>query len=150
MLLRTRLQLGFAEIWQRRGTFAWLLLPVSALYYLIYQLRSALYALHIHRAVRLDVPVVVVGNVYVGGTGKTPLTVELVRALIARGWRPGIVSRGYGARHASPRVVRTEDAAQQVGDEPLLIARATAAPVAIAKQRVEAARLLCKRHPECN
>lgn len=150
MLLRTRLQLAFAEIWRRRGAVAWLLLPVSALYYLIYRLRGAAYALHIRRAVRLDVPVVVVGNVYVGGTGKTPLTVELVRALIARGWRPGVVSRGYGARHGEPRVVRAEDAARQVGDEPLLIERATAAPLAIAKRRVEAARLLRERHPECD
>ena len=150
MLLRTRLQLALVEAWQRRGVLAWLLAPLSVLYYLIYRCRGALYALHLRRPTRLDVPVVVVGNVYVGGTGKTPLTVELVRALIARGWRPGIVSRGYGARDSAPRLVRAEDAARQVGDEPLLIVRATTAPLAIAKRRVEAARLLRAAHPECD
>ena len=150
MLLRTRLQLAIVETWQRRGALAWLLLPISALHYLIYRCRVALYELKFQRATRLDVPVVVVGNVYVGGTGKTPLTVELVRALTARGWRPGIVSRGYGGLDTGPRLVKTQDSARRVGDEPLLIVRATAAPLAIAKRRVEAARLLRKAHPECD
>ena len=150
MLLRTRLQLALAEAWQRRGAFAWLLSPLSALYYLIYRCRGALYALHLRQPTRLDVPVVVVGNLYVGGTGKTPLTVELVRALKERGWRPGIVSRGYGASDIAPRLVRPEDAARQVGDEPLLIVRATTAPLAIARRRAEAAQLLRAAHPECD
>lgn len=95
-------------------------------------------------------PVVVVGNLYIGGTGKTPLTLELVRALTERGWHPGIVSRGYGALDSAPRLVRPADDARQVGDEPLLIVRATAAPVAVAKQRVKAAQLLRQAHPECD
>ena len=73
---------------------AWLLAPLSVLHYVVYRCRSALYALDLRQPTRLDVPVVVVGNLYVGGTGKTPLTVELVRALTARGWGLGIVSRG--------------------------------------------------------
>ena len=150
MLLRTRLQLAVVETWQRRGALAWLLSPLSAIHYLIYRCQVALYQLKLRHATRFDVPVVVVGNVYVGGTGKTPLTVELVRALTARGWRPGIVSRGYGGLETGPRLVKTEDAARQVGDEPLLIVRATAAPLAIARRRVEAARLLREAHPECN
>ena len=150
MLLRTRLQLALAETWQRRGPLACLLAPLSALHYLIYRCRVALYALHFRRSPRLEVPVVVVGNLYVGGTGKTPLTVELVRQLIERGWRPGIVSRGYGAGDTAPRLVRPEHAARQVGDEPLLIVRATTAPLAIAKRRAEAARLLLAAHPECD
>ena len=150
MLLRTRLQLAVVETWQRRGALAWLLSPLSAIHYVIYRFQVALYQLKLRHATRLDVPVVVVGNVYVGGTGKTPLTVELVRALIARGWRPGIVSRGYGGLESGPRLVKTEDAARRVGDEPLLIVRATAAPMAIARRRVEAARFLREAHPECN
>ena len=90
-----------------------------------------------------------IGNLYVGGTGKTPLTIELVRALAARGWRPGILSRGYGTAGSVARMVRTADAARDVGDEPLLIARATHAPVAVARDRTAAARLLRTRHPEC-
>ena len=150
MLLRTRLQLALAKVWQRRGVLAWLLAPLSVLHYAIYRCRIALYASHLRQPTRLDVPVVVVGNLYVGGTGKTPLTVELVRALTARGWRPGIVSRGYGARDSAPRLVRPGDAARQVGDEPLLIVRATTAPLAIAKRRAAAAQLLRQTHPECD
>ena len=95
-------------------------------------------------------PVVVVGNLYLGGTGKTPLTVELVRALRDRGWHPGIVSRGYGAHDSAPRLVLPADDARHVGDEPLLIVRSAAAPVAIGKQRIAAAQLLRQAHPECD
>lgn len=150
MLTQTRLQLALTEAWQRRGVYAWLLAPASLLYYAIYLCRGAVYTFRIRRPTRLDVPVVVIGNLYLGGTGKTPLTVELARALIARGWRPGIVSRGYGARESAPRLVHPGDAARQVGDEPLLIVRATTAPVAIARRRVEAAQLLRAAHPECD
>ncbi len=150
MLPQTWLLLALTKAWQRRGVFAWLLAPASLLYYALYLCRGALYALRIRQPTRLVVPVVVVGNLYLGGTGKTPLTVELVRALTARGWRPGIVSRGYGARESAPRLVHPGDAARQVGDEPLLIVRATTAPVAIARRRVEAAHLLRVEHPECD
>lgn len=147
---RTRLQLALIETWQRRGLLAWLLSPLALLYYCVIVCRRALYALGIRRCTRLDVPTVVIGNLYVGGTGKTPLTVELVRALAERGWHPGIVSRGYGALDSAPRLVLPADDARQVGDEPLLIVRATTAPVAVAKQRVAAARLLREAHPECD
>ncbi len=95
-------------------------------------------------------PVVVVGNLYVGGTGKTPLTIELVRALRRRGWHPGVVSRGYGGRARAPRIVDASDSAVDVGDEPLLIARATQAPVAVGARRVEAARALLHAHSACD
>jgi len=147
---QTRLQLALIKAWQQRGLLAWLLAPVAVLHYAVYLCRGAAYALHLRRPTRLDVPVVVVGNLYLGGTGKTPLTVELGRALSARGWRPGIVSRGYRARDSAPRLVSASDAARQVGDEPLLIARATTAPLAIARRRIEAARLLRATHPECD
>jgi len=147
---RTRLQLTLVEVWQRRGPLAWLLSPLSVLHYLGYSARRALYALGVLRQARLDVPVVVIGNLYVGGTGKTPLTIELVRALAARGWRPGVVSRGYGGAGAEARVVQPDDTAREVGDEPLLIARASRAPVAVARSRAAAARLLRARHPECD
>ncbi|MGZ8272618.1 MAG: tetraacyldisaccharide 4'-kinase [Burkholderiaceae bacterium] len=148
--LRTRLQLTLVGVWQRRGPLAWLLSPLSILHYLGYSTRRALYAVGLLRQTRLDVPVVVIGNLYVGGTGKTPLTIELVRALAARGWRPGIVSRGYGAAGAVARIVRQDDSARDVGDEPLLMARAALAPVAVARSRAAAAKLLRARHPECD
>ncbi len=148
--MRTRLQLALTEAWQRRGALAWLLAPLSVLFYVGYACRRTLYALGLLRPAQLDVPVVVIGNLYVGGTGKTPLTLELVRALAERGWHPGIVSRGYGALDSTPRLVRPADDARHVGDEPLLIVRATGVPVAIAKRRAEAAQLLRKAHPECD
>jgi len=148
--VRTRLQLALVEVWQERGPIAWLLSPLSVLHYLGYSARRALYALAFLRRTRLDVPVVVIGNLYVGGTGKTPLTIELVRALAARGWHPGVVSRGYGGDGATARMVRPEDAAREVGDEPLLIARATRLPVAVARNRAAAAHLIRARHPECD
>jgi tetraacyldisaccharide 4'-kinase len=148
--VRTRLQLALVEVWQGRGPIAWLLSPLSVLHYLGYSARRALYALAILRRARLDVPVVVIGNLYVGGTGKTPLTIELVRALAARGWHPGVVSRGYGGDGATARMVRPEDTASEVGDEPLLIARATRLPVAVARNRAAAAHLVRVRHPECD
>jgi len=80
---------------------------------------------------------VVVGNITLGGTGKTPLVIWLVQQLAARGLRPGVVSRGYaGERHAGTHLVGADDAAGQVGDEPLLIGRRTGAPVVIGRHRV--------------
>jgi len=95
------------------------------------------------RSERAGRPVVVVGNLAVGGAGKTPLTIALVEALRARGFRPGVISRGYGRRDATEvRRVSPDDDATQVGDEPLLIARRTNAPVAVAARRIDAARRL--------
>jgi tetraacyldisaccharide 4'-kinase len=147
---RTRLQLALIDVWQRRGALAWLLSPLSVLHYLVYSARKALYALGVLRQTRLDVPVVVIGNLYVGGTGKTPLTIELVRALAARGWRPAIVSRGYGSAGSVARLVRPDDSARDVGDEPLLMARSTLVPVAVGHKRVAAGQLVRARCPACD
>lgn len=147
---RTRLQLALVEVWQRRGPLAWLLSPLSVVHYIVYTVRRAAYALGLLRRSHPGVPVVVIGNLYVGGTGKTPLTIELARALSARGWHPGIVSRGYGAAEGAERIVRTGDRAADVGDEPLLLARATALPVAVGRDRVAAAGALRYEHRECD
>jgi tetraacyldisaccharide 4'-kinase len=90
---------------------------------------------------RLPVPVIVVGNLTVGGTGKTPVVIALVERLRARGRRPGVVARGYGARvGARPRMVRQDSLPAEVGDEPLLVHRATGVPVVVHPDRVAAAR----------
>ena len=95
---------------------------------------------------RFPVPIIVVGNLTVGGVGKTPLVIALANALRLKGLRVGIVSRGYGADGVFPRAVALDDKACDVGDEPLLIARKTACPVVIAPKRVEAVNYLLQHY----
>ncbi len=145
MALRSQLQPWLVAVWQSRGFFAHLLLPLAW----VHGLFRAVSAWH-HRggthAQRLPVPVVVVGNLYVGGTGKTPLTIDLVRGLRERGFTPGIVSRGYGASSSSARAVDPQGRASDYGDEPLLLAQVTGAPVVVGHDRVAAGRLLLNLH----
>ncbi|MBV8209434.1 MAG: tetraacyldisaccharide 4'-kinase [Burkholderiaceae bacterium] len=138
------------RMWRKRGTLARLLWPASVLYAAGRAMARATYRLGLKRPQRVGVPVVVVGNLYVGGTGKTPLVIELVSLLKKRGWHPGVVSRGYGGAARVPRLVTAGSRASDCGDEPLLIAAATGAPVAIGRDRVAAARLLRTMHPSCD
>lgn len=134
--------------WLRRGYLAWLLLPFSGLYYLLASLRSILFAQGILPSTRLPVPVIIVGNVFVGGTGKTPLTIWLVEALRAAGYSPAVISRGYGAENACPGLVVPDSAPGSVGDEPLLIAQRTGCPVMVGRNRAAAGLALLAQHPE--
>ncbi len=134
--------------WQRRGLLAWLLLPVSLMYRLLTALRRRLYANGLLASSRVPVPVVVVGNLFVGGTGKTPLVIWLVEQLRARGLQPGVISRGYGASVAQATAVGQDSAAADVGDEPLLISLRTQAPVVVGRRRVLAAQQLLALHSE--
>lgn len=141
-------QKAWLESAQRRGLLACLLWPVSLLYLVLIETRRALYALGIFATHKPPVPVIVVGNVVVGGAGKTPATLALVAHLQARGWRPGVISRGHGRRGEGLVHVESDTAAQHAGDEPLLIRRRTGVPVCVARSRVEAALALLARHPE--
>ncbi len=116
--------------------------------------RRALYRIGVLRTERIGIPVVVVGNITAGGSGKTPLVLWVAQALAAQGWRPGIVSRGYGGRLAALREPPVEvgiaaDPAL-VGDEPLLLARRAGCPVWVGADRVAACRGLRTHHPECD
>ncbi len=126
-----------------------LLWPLSLVFRAGVALRRALFRAGVWRVEHLPVPVVVVGNVTVGGTGKTPLTRALADRLAAGGLHPGIVSRGHGGSAAAPRAVATGDPASVVGDEPLLYA-ASGYPTWIGRDRVAAARGLLAAHPECD
>lgn len=117
-------------------------LPIAALYGGVVRARRGLYRHGVLRAQRVPVPVVVVGNIVAGGAGKTPLTLALVQALRERGWRPGVVSRGYGSQARTATLLDAHPDPALVGDEPALIRLRTGAPVAIGAKRVEAARLL--------
>lgn len=101
-----------------------------------------------HQALRLPVPVLVVGNLIVGGAGKTPTVITLVQALQARGWRPGVVSRGYGRQGTGLVAVTRSTSARACGDEPLLIHLRTGAPVMVCRDRVQAGQALLQAHPE--
>lgn len=133
--------------WQRRGPLAWLLWPLALAMGLLVRLRRALYGAGLLRAQHPGIPVVVIGNVVAGGAGKTPVVMAVVRHLQARGWHPGVVARGYGRRTADCREVLPHSPAADVGDEPLLLARACQVPVFVARQRVAAAQALRAHHP---
>ena len=127
-----------------------LLTPVSWLFHLLVAGRRQAYRRGWLAAEALPVPVVVVGNIVVGGAGKTPLTLYLARQLRAAGCHPGIVSRGYGGSASAVMAVAADASADLVGDEPLLLARDSACPVWIGRDRVAAARALLRTHPECD
>jgi tetraacyldisaccharide 4'-kinase len=143
--------------WERRGGGALIFLPLAALYGAAVAVRRFLYRRRVLPAWRADVPVIVVGNITAGGTGKTPLVLALVDILRRHGWNPGVVARGYGRvppREQDPRgVVRVlPDVAtpEHFGDEPVLIARRSQVPVYISPDRPAAARELLADHPEVN
>ena len=134
---------GLAAAWYRRAGWLWLLRPLELLFRLLSGARRLLYRWRVLPGYRAPVPVVVVGNITVGGTGKTPVVIALVEALQAQGISPGVVSRGYGAAAGDfPRLVSPHSSAGDSGDEPLLIARRTGAPVVIAPDRPAAVRAL--------
>lgn len=137
-------------IWSGRGPRAWLLWPISLLYAALGALRRRLYAAGIFPIQRLPVPVIVVGNVVVGGAGKTPTVIALVEHLKAAGWHPGVVSRGYGRDGTDLLAVQDNTPARAAGDEPTLIRQRTGVPVFVAPRRVDAARALLAAHPQVN
>lgn len=125
-----------------------LLAPLSLLFWLLTNLRRSFYFLGPFRRYKADVPVVVVGNISVGGTGKTPMVIALCQWLKEEGWTPGIVSRGYGAKGPFPHSVAKNDNAERTGDEPLVILKRTGCPVVISPKRVEAAKYMAEQHPD--
>jgi tetraacyldisaccharide 4'-kinase len=130
------------ELWYRERAPPSLLAPLAWLYGALMRARRRAYVSGWVRTQHAGKPVVVVGNLTVGGTGKTPLTIWLAHQLIAQGLKVGIVSRGYGRRGAAPRAVQSASDWRQVGDEPLIIARRSACPTVVARDRVAGARAL--------
>lgn len=131
------------RVWYEGATTGLVLLPLSGLYWVVFKLRAIFFRLGIFRTYKAHAPVIVVGNITAGGTGKTPTVIWLVNELRGRGFTPGIVSRGYGGTKSgtSMRVDVDSDAAV-VGDEPVLLARRGQCPVAVDTDRVRAAAML--------
>ncbi len=130
------------QVWAHDGLGARLLRPLGALYCAIVSARRGLYALGVRRRYWLPAPVIVVGNITVGGTGKTPLAVWLCELLVAAGMAPGVVLRGYGGRGRGVLAVSATSDVVVVGDEAVLLARRTGRPVVAARDRVAGAQAL--------
>lgn len=138
------------RLWYDGRPFSQLLAPLGWCFAAAVWLRRIGYASGVLPVCELPVPVIVVGNITVGGTGKTPLIIWLAEFLKEKGFQPGIVSRGYGGRESkSPQQVRQDSSPELVGDEPVLIAQRTGCPVAVSPKRDVAARELI-RHTACN
>ena len=137
-------------IFYQKHILSILLYPFSLLYRLVIFLRYQCYRFNIKKTWRASVPVIVVGNITVGGTGKTPLVIWLVQWLQSKGLKPGVVSRGYGGQSNEwPQVVNQHSDPYLVGDEPVLIAKRTGVPIVVAPKRVVAAKTLLKE-ADCN
>ena len=151
MPLATResaLQRTLTRAWTTRGTLAWLLWPAAFLFGTLAAFRRSLYRWGVLKTVRLPITVIVVGNVVVGGSGKTPVVMAVVRHLQAQGLAVGVISRGYGRTARDCREVFEHSRIADVGDEPALIKRSTSAPVFVAARRAEAARALLAQYPD--
>lgn len=143
-----RFALRLQRAWLSRGPLAFAMLPLAAVFAMLTAARRAMYRLGLLRSERLDVPVVVVGNLIAGGAGKTPTTLALIDLLRRHGWQPGIVSRGHGRSSTGIVHVQPDTPATQGGDEPVLLRLRSNVPVSVGEDRVAAARSLRQRHPE--
>lgn len=136
--------------WYGTTLFQLLLIPVSMVFGLLASLRRLLYRIHILTSYSVPAPVIVVGNISVGGTGKTPLTLALAQQLITHGWHPLIISRGYKSTAQQPYRVESGMSPQQSGDEPLLMAERNLCPVWVGSDRVATARAALQNHSSCD
>ncbi len=130
------------RIWYQNHWAKWLLLPLSWLFALLSTTRRLLFRFNIKHASHLPVPVIVVGNITAGGSGKTPTVIYLIELLRQQGYRPGVISRGYGVDIQGCLVVSTGAKASDVGDEPAMIVARTQVPMVVGAKRVDAANFL--------
>ena len=129
--------------WYNKGGITLVLLPFSWLFCAVAIVRRFMYRIRMFKVHQLPVPVIIVGNISVGGTGKTPLVTWLVELLRVQGYTPGIVSRGYGGKASYwPQQVRADSDPRMAGDEAVLLARRTGCPMAVGPNRVDAANAL--------
>jgi tetraacyldisaccharide 4'-kinase len=141
------MQTALQRAWLRRGALACALWPLSLLFRVVVAARRTAYRAHWFKSEQAGVPIVIVGNVIAGGSGKTPIVQVVVQHLKDRGLAVGIVSRGYGRRTRDCREVRVDSAADEAGDEPLLLVRTTAVPMFVASERMDAVRALLRAYP---
>lgn len=140
--------MNWQHFWQKTALGNWLLLPLSAIFYALTATRRLAYRRGLLAAKQASLPVVVIGNINVGGAGKTPLVIALTHLLAEHGIRCAVISKGYGGCYEHATVVETTHCASVVGDEPLLIKLKCNCPVVVAKSRIEAANLVAMKHPD--
>ncbi|MGZ5715961.1 MAG: tetraacyldisaccharide 4'-kinase, partial [Caldimonas sp.] len=146
--VRGRLSARLQRIWARSGAASDALLPLAWAFGAVSAVRRSLFRRSVFAIHHLPVPVIVVGNLVAGGAGKTPAVIALADLLRRHGRTPGIVSRGYGREDDAIRAVAAGADPRLVGDEPLLLARRTGAPVVVGADRVGAGHALLQAHPE--
>ena len=144
----SRLRHILTRAWIRRGLLAWALRPISLCFEGLVTCRLWLYRQGALQPQPLEVPVIVIGNVMVGGVGKTPVVIALVQHLQERGICVGVLSRGYGRVSRDVREVHPTSRAEDAGDEPLLISRACGVPVWVGANRIEAGKSLLEHYPK--
>ena len=137
------------HFWYRVRPGHLILYPLSLIFGTVAAVRRTLYRLGWLHSEHLRVPLIVVGNISVGGTGKTPLVIWLADLLRQQGYRPGIVTRGYGGTERLQEV-RSDSNPRVAGDEAVLLARRSDVPVFAGRKRFEAARALIAAHPCCD
>jgi len=138
------------KIWYANHPISFALIPLSWLFCAIVALRRLAYKYRLLKSYHPPIPIIIVGNITVGGTGKTPLVIWLVQFLKKQGFKPAIISRGYGGRAQSwPQPVYPDSDPQLVGDEPILLARQAGCPIVVAPRRSQAVQRLLKNE-DCN
>jgi tetraacyldisaccharide 4'-kinase len=141
------------KFWERRGPTSLMLWPLSWLHSVILRIRKLIHDLDIGRAEPAPVPIIIVGNIRVGGTGKTPIVIALAQQLSQLGWKPGIISRGYGSSvQTTPLHVKSNSDPAGVGDEPVLIANRTGDqfPIWVFPKRQQSIKAMLKHSPDVN
>ena len=140
------------RFWERRGATALLLWPLSWVYGLALRILKLIQDLGLGNRQAAPVPIIIVGNIRVGGTGKTPIVIALAQRLAQLGWRPGIISRGYASTQIAPTQVRSDSDPMHVGDEPVLIAKRThdQFPIWVFPKRRQSIKALLKHSPDVN
>jgi len=150
------MRLHAPRFWESANLISWLFLPLAGLYGLIIGCRKLAYQFGLFSATTLPVPIIIVGNIRIGGTGKTPIVIALSKALHFYGFKPGVIARAYRAKSdqdEGSQQVLDSHSAQEVGDEPVLIAQQLAPlqiPLWVGKKRAKTALDLLKNHPQCN
>lgn len=144
------------QFWERRGPTSWLLWPLSWVYGLVLRIRKLIQDTGLVKQKHAPTPIIIVGNIRVGGTGKTPIVIALAQRLQQLGWNPGIISRGYGGNNSSsqttPLQVTSSSDPALVGDEPVLIAKRTQDqfPIWVFPKRQKSIQALLKHAPNVN